>query len=273
MSAANRFQKKLTEDYEKIWSAFSGKDNFAHILRSRVSSRRRYLEILLKCIPRHRVPVVVEIGCGAGTDVNLLKFRRSQIAALATDIVFDSAAAARTLSGFFDQYIDVFVSDTMHLPLRDECADLVFSQGLLEHFPRPDRVVMEQSRVLRKGGFLIVNVPQKFTGYTVMKRRQMARGQWNLGWEREFSTRDLRALCKGLRLRERVVFGYQYWRSWGEPAFVLRDLYEKFHRRNPLADRPVFGFLRSVYEAFWHALEKKWGHMFMQNIVMVFEKL
>lgn len=273
MSAPNRFQNKLTKDYEKIWSAFSGRDNFAHILRNRVSARRKYLEILLKCIPRHPVPVVLEVGCGAGTEVNILKFRRPKTIALATDIVFDSAAAARSISGLFDQRIDVFVSDTMHLPLRDECANLVFSQGLVEHFPRPDRVVMEQSRVLRKGGFLIVNVPQKYTGYTVMKRRQMARSQWDLGWEREFSAAELRALSRGLRLRERAVLGYQYWRSWREPAFVLRDLYEKFHRRNPLSDRPVFDFLRSVYEAIWLALEKKWGHMFMQNIVMVFEKL
>lgn len=272
MPVSGSFQKSLSKDYKKIWSTFFDKHTIDGILKNRVSDRRRYIEILRKCIPCNRVPIVLEVGCGAGTDVNILKFCCSQITALATDIVFESTVSARTLSCRFDQHVNVFVSDTMCLPLRDQCADLVFSQGLVEHFPAPDLLLMEQSRVLRKGGFLIVNVPQKYTGYTIMKRRQMAKGNWHLGWEREFSAEDLRVLSRDLQLRERAVLGYQYWQSWGEPAFIFRDLYNKFHRRNPLADRQVFRFLRANYEAIWQRLEEKWGHLFMQNIVMAFEK-
>jgi hypothetical protein len=100
----------------------------------------------------------------------------------------------------------------------------------------------------------------------------MRNGKWQLGWEREFSYADLRKLGQRLGLVEKKVFGYQYFKSWWDLAFVFRDLYNKFDRRNSFRNYAPFPLLKKLYDTLWVRLEKKWGHYFMQNIVIVFEK-
>jgi hypothetical protein len=118
----------------------------------------------------------------------------------------------------------------------------------------------------------MASVPQTYTAYTLHKRRAIRRGTWPWGWEGAFSAAQLSALGlrQGLELVE--LFGCQYWVSWWEPTWVLRDLWGKLHRRNPLASLPPFPALHEAYERAWRALERKLGHRFLLNVVAVFHK-
>ena len=100
----------------------------------------------------------------------------------------------------------------------------------------------------------------------------MRKGKWHLGWEIEFSYQDLQEMGRCLGFSQKEVLGYQYWRSWKEPVFVLKDLYDKFHRRNPLRQNEPFNSIKQLYDAVWNKIENKWGHYFMQNIVIVYKK-
>jgi hypothetical protein len=100
----------------------------------------------------------------------------------------------------------------------------------------------------------------------------MKKDKWELGWETEFSYGDLKKIGRKLGLIEKQIIGYQYWKSWKEPIFVLKDLYDKLNRRNPLKNIQPFPILKRIYDSIWEELEEKWGHYFLQNIVIVFEK-
>jgi SAM-dependent methyltransferase/uncharacterized protein YbaR (Trm112 family) len=52
-----------------------------------------------------------------------------------------------------------------HLPFADEAFDVVVSSEVLEHTPRPDRMVAEIARVLRDGGKAVVSVPMHVVDY------------------------------------------------------------------------------------------------------------
>src|SRR5262245_50178357 len=62
------------------------------------------------------------------------------------------------------------VSDIGHVPLRSESVDIVICNMVLEHLPEPDMVFGELSRLLRKGGHLIVMTPSIFNIVTIVNR-------------------------------------------------------------------------------------------------------
>lgn len=66
-------------------------------------------------------------------------------------------------------------ADVLHLPLRDEVADVVVAGEVLEHVPDPARLVAEACRVLRPGGTLVLDTIAatwwgRFSSITVAER-------------------------------------------------------------------------------------------------------
>ena len=268
-----RSQEKLTQEYDRIWRDHLARDDHDETVRSRIADRKSYYDIIQGYVSRESAPWVMELGCGTGIDINLIQQRNPAIRAIGSDISEKSIQVAQRMCGMFGNLMAFFVGDTLRLPLKSGTIDILFSQGLVEHFKDPEAVLEEQARVVRRGGILIVNVPQKYTGYTLMKKRRMRKGKWSLGWETEFSYRELKSMGRNLGLMEKEVSGSQYWKSWGEPAFVLRDLANKIQRRTPLRAFSPFQFVAEFYNALWRKLETMWGHHFLKNIVIVFQKV
>jgi SAM-dependent methyltransferase len=268
----NRIQQQLCDDYEQVWHQFLSKSDFADDISRHRTNRERYHKALTKYLHHLRRPHVLEIGCGTAIDLNIIAAEQRDACYVGGDISRKSILLSLRVSALLENRIHFLVADARALPFQNDCFDLVFSQGLVEHFKNPEEIVKEQVRILGRGGILIINVPQTYTGYTLMKRKLMREGRWELGWETSFSYRDLRTMGNILGLIEREVFGYQYWRSWAEPTFVLRDLCGKLDRRFPSKDLRVFAFLKRAYDNFWVLLEKHWGHYFLQNIVILFQK-
>lgn len=79
--------------------------------------------------------------------------------------------------------------------------DLVFSVGVIEHFKDPIPIIKEQTRVLKKGGFLIIDVPQKYNLYTIVKHMRMKLRIFPFGWETEYSVSDLKEIVKIFNLK------------------------------------------------------------------------
>jgi ubiquinone/menaquinone biosynthesis C-methylase UbiE len=268
----SKFQVSLSEAYGEKWSALFEEKNFAEFIAQHLENRRRFYDLIQRYLTEVSGQRILELGCGTGIDINVIANEKKGSQCFGSDISHQSIKICDHITKLFSNDIRFFVADTHSLPLRSGTFDLVFSQGLVEHFKAPESVIAEQARVLRGGGILIVNVPQKYTGYTRMKKLAMKNGKWDLGWETEFSYSDLKKVGRKLGLIGKEVIGYQYWKSWGEPVFVLRDLYEKCQRRNPWREKSPFLLLRKGYDSFWEFLEKKWGHFFLQNIVIVFQK-
>lgn len=265
-------QAALNKSYDKIWKNFTGKDDYKALIKDRKKNRKVYYDFLKRVFKNFTNPTVLELGCGTGIDINNAYESNNNIKPFASDILPQSVIIGRQVSHRLNNHIKFFVGDTLTLPIRDNQLDIVFSQGLIEHFETPLTVIKEQARVLKRGGYLIINVPQKYTGYTLMKRKKMKHNQWYLGWETEFSYKDLKELTNRLGLSEVGICGYQYWKSWKEPAFVIKDLIDKIFRRIPLEKFKLFANIQQTYNALIKKIESKWGHFFLQNIVVVLKK-
>jgi ubiquinone/menaquinone biosynthesis C-methylase UbiE len=265
-------EKELVKQYNKIWAKFAKDDKYRDDIIRHKKNRKKYHEIVSRYINEEEFPHIIEIGCGTSIDTNLIAEQNKSGKYFAIDISKNSISNILKINQYFHSHIHFLVGDTFNLPFKENSFNLAFSQGLIEHFKNPITVIKEHMRVLKTGGFLIINVPQKFTGYTLMKKNQMRKGEWELGWEMEFSYNDLKKIGKHLELKEIEVFGYQYWKSWKEPMFVLKDLIDKAFRKLPLNNIKLLESVRAIYNAIWRKLEKKWGHYFLQNIVIVFTK-
>jgi len=263
----------VVQDYEKVWENWTQKENFVATIGHHQKTRGRFLETLENIISNlHKGARIIELGCGTAIDIGILSEKFIEYDFYATDLSKNAAKLAARVSRKFQSRFNVFVSDIRNLPFADNVLDLIFSQGVLEHFIDPMPVFTEQVRTLRPGGYLIVNVPQKYTGYTLFKHSRIKKGTWDLGWEQEFSSKQLSAFGRDINLTEIEVLGYSYWKSWKEPVFVMRDLVDKFYRYFSLNQDGVIGLPMKLYTQFWQLLEMHWGHLFMKNLVVVFRK-
>jgi len=132
---------------------------------------------------------VLEVGAGTGRDA-------ARLAGLGAEVwTLDySETSLRLMSEKLAQPLHIVCGDALALPLETGTFDLVFHQGLLEHFRNPGALLAENHRILRTGGYVLVDVPQRFHYYTLLKHILMFFDRWFAGWETEFSVRELEQL-------------------------------------------------------------------------------
>jgi ubiquinone/menaquinone biosynthesis C-methylase UbiE len=164
---------------------------------------------------------ILEIGAGTGRDSFPLVQHGAEVVQL--DYSPQSLRILKNLA--LEQHVEVTIlgGDAFSLPFRDETFDIVFHQGLLEHFrkPRAELLLQENVRVLKKGGFLLVDVPQRYHAYTLAKHVLMALDKWFAGWERSFSMTELRRIVQAQGLTTVHLYG-----EWMYPSFFYRALRE-----------------------------------------------
>jgi len=104
--------------------------------------------------PIERDAVVLDIGCGAGTDL-LLAARRIGSNGRAIGVDMTVAMRERALAGAEScglTNVDVRDGDATTLPVEDATVDVVISNGVLNLVPDKTRAVREIARVLKRGG-------------------------------------------------------------------------------------------------------------------------
>ena len=136
-----------------------------------------------------------------------------------------SRQALRVISAVSDNGTDAVLGDAFSLPFRDGSFDVIFHQGLLEHFREPTAIIEEQRRVLKPGGLLVVTVPQKYHPYTLVKHILIRAGKWFAGWETEYTINELEGLVAGQGFRILERYG-----EWMYPSFFYRSLREVFRK-------------------------------------------
>ncbi len=92
---------------------------------------------------------VLEIGAGRGRMIRVLQ----NLGVQAQFFCMDINAYVREAPGF------PFIGDARALPLPDNTFDLVYSLGVVEHFPETAHAIREHARVVRPGGFVIITTP------------------------------------------------------------------------------------------------------------------
>lgn len=96
--------------------------------------------------------LVLDIGCGACRVARLVR-SVSDARTVGVDISRETIRAARRL-----EVGPLVQGDNLRLPIRDDCAGLVISNGVIHHTPDAKESFRELARVVQPGGTLVVSV-------------------------------------------------------------------------------------------------------------------
>ena len=195
----------------------------------------------------------LEVGAGSGRDSVSLAQRG------ATTVMLDYSVASLEVARAVARSVGVTPllvrADALRMPFRDGAFDTVFHQGLLEHFRKNDaqKLLRENIRVVKPGGLLLVDVPQRYHIYTILKHILILIGRWFAGWEREFSIRELKRVVEGEGIQVIHTYG-----EWMYPSLFYRAIREALRKMNiylpfqPSLFRPLSNLRASIRSRLWH---------------------
>ncbi|HDP99010.1 MAG TPA: class I SAM-dependent methyltransferase [bacterium] len=173
---------------------------------------------------------ILEVGSGSSRDSLQLASAGAQVFVL--DYSSKSLEISYQLAQNNGQQINCIQADALQMPVADETFDIVFHQGLLEHFRDPMPILQENYRVLKPNGLLLVDVPQRYHIYTAIKHILILLNKWFAGWETEFSIRELRQLLKQTGFVIKTEYG-----NWMRPSLlyrIIREICKKIGLKLPL---------------------------------------
>lgn len=260
------------EDYCRIWQELLDSGDIKGHIDIHLKERKPLIDCMLKHIENKPRPIkVLEVGCGTAIDSYNLMSSFQNIDVCAVDYSWQSLVLAKKISGCFPGQIKLLLNDALRLAFKNETFDVVFSQGLIEHFRDPAAIIREQMRVLKNDGLLIIDVPQRYNAYTVLKHRSITRGTWPWGWESEYSYFGLKRLGGRLGLTAVDRCGH------GSSAF-FGLVYARFWPRR-IRPRAVYASggkllnrLLKLCDGFSLRLDRRYGHLYLQDVAVIFRK-
>jgi ubiquinone/menaquinone biosynthesis C-methylase UbiE len=192
-------RKSTKADWERYWQSQDHQPQGIH--QALLQNMEKFISVKGKKI--------LEVGVGMGGDSLYLAKKGAQV----TVLDFSEAALKQIKTSAQKEKVslETVLADAQKMPFQKETFDIVFHQGFLEHFPDPQPYLLEQKRVLKKGGLLVIDVPQKWTTYTLKKHFQMWRGQWFAGWEKEFTAPELEKAVQKAGFEILTTYGRDYY--------------------------------------------------------------
>jgi len=119
---------------------------------------------------------ILEVGAGTGRDAVALAEAGADV--LTLDYVHGSLGLTLRAADAAGVTVDPVCGDALGSPFADGTFDVVFHQGLLEHFRDRGPLLRDNIRILKPGGHVIIDVPQTFHYYTLGKKALIAVDRW-----------------------------------------------------------------------------------------------
>jgi ubiquinone/menaquinone biosynthesis C-methylase UbiE len=156
------------QDVQQYWNEYINDIEVAH---SEIGTKEFFDEIeayryqKLAYLPRvvsfqsYKGKKVLEIGCGVGIDS--LQFARAGADLTAIDLTPNAIKLARQnleVHGYQATFIN---ANAEALDFPDNHFDVVYSNGVLHHTPRPEKAIAEVLRVLKPGGEAVILLYKK----------------------------------------------------------------------------------------------------------------
>ncbi|HEX3019404.1 MAG TPA: methyltransferase domain-containing protein [Chitinispirillaceae bacterium] len=165
---------------------------------------------------------ILEVGAGSGRDSIELTHLGAHVTVL--DFAWESLRIISNLKNDYnigDDKLNLIRADAFHTPYHDGTFDLVFHQGLAEHFRDPLPLLKENYRITKPGGYCLCDVPQTFHLYTVIKKMLIAMDKWFAGWETQMTMPQLKKLMSISGFEVCYCYG-----DWMRPNLIWRMLRE-----------------------------------------------
>ena len=172
--------------FDRIASGYARKD----LSPAAQLARRQRLDQTLLHLPRPKGLDMLEVGCGAGFAADYLEGRYKSYLGVdysAELIRFAKQENRRKGAEFICMDVEALTSERQF--------DTIFMIGVLHHLEKPLEVMQQLRRLLRPGGVLVVNEPQR--GNPVVGMARKLRKKFDSGYsedQREYSPAELVSL-------------------------------------------------------------------------------
>jgi SAM-dependent methyltransferase len=150
-----------------------------------ISERDRVLNKYTDLI-KNPTKKVLEVGCGFGSNIKLLKDKRNDVEAFTLD---NSEVAIEKIK---PEIPNSYLGDCRNTPFEENQFDIVYSAGLMEHFKDELPFVNEMKRIVKPDGYLITFVPAKISLWQLYQLLHF--GNWQHGYEKAYSYNGLKSL-------------------------------------------------------------------------------
>ena len=147
--------------------------------------------ILIKENVVSRGNLCLETGSGSGR--MSLKLGEEGVKPILLDVSREAIKFSKKLAHVKNVEADFVVGSILCLPFRSSSLDVVWNQGVLEHFVRKEQelIINESLRVLKTKGKLIVIVPhRKALFYNFFRILSMKLKTWPFGYEEPLTIED-----------------------------------------------------------------------------------
>lgn len=151
--------------WSALWSIISSNQTSKECLFTRSRTRtiyefwqRAYAKDLLNLIEKRTYNEFLELGAGRGTTsmyLNEAGYKQITLVDLSEEA---KNLAYKNFKKFQLSYKDFVLADVRMTPFPDESFDCIYNIGLLEHFEKPEDVLREAFRLLRKKGLIFMPV-------------------------------------------------------------------------------------------------------------------
>ncbi len=168
-------------EWDKYWEKYRTSKAEKWLILERDKIINRYLDKLGKGKKK-----VIEVGCGYGSNIRLIKQKRKDVECFALD---KSKVAVKLVKKEINY---AAIADCMSAPFKNNEFDLIFSAGLMEHFRNEEPFLSEMKRILKDDGYLITFVPGKYSLWQVYKIAHL--GRWKHGYEKAYGYKTLKSI-------------------------------------------------------------------------------
>lgn len=141
---------------------------------------------------------VLEVGCGAGTD--LARFAKGGATVTGVDVAASAIELARQNFQQQGLTVDLRVADGEHLPFADDAFDLVYAHGVVQYTADGQALVDECRRVLKPGGEAVFQVYNRISWLNALsKLMKVPLEHEDAPVLKKYSAGEFRDLLRGFR--------------------------------------------------------------------------
>lgn len=183
----------MKEIWDRYWSEVAPLDI------TNVIENDSYYRLLKKLVilPQNKNLSILEVGSGSGTRTLALVKEFQNYTINATFVDFSSIALGYARENAKKNGVDAsyILADALDLPFPDGVFDIVWNEGVNEHFDGDNRqlIFKEMARVCRSKGQVIVIVPNSLNiPYRLRKRIAEIRKTWEYGFEKPYTIFELK---------------------------------------------------------------------------------
>ena len=116
------------------------------------TGRRRLLKILLSSSRIHKNSLVIDVGCGVGSNLSLLNSMGFNVIGIDSEI-YSLSFAKKNVS------VSLINGDLSRLPIKSNSIDIIIATDILEHLNEDTTGIKEMYRTLAHRGIAVLTVP------------------------------------------------------------------------------------------------------------------